>query len=689
MAENKYPKEYFTLVQDGENLLDKALKTRQLSYFQDAMLRFGKNKYNVTASIILAVILLMSIFVPMVTPEERYATTNGSYVTLPPRVPLLNKLGILDGTSHKDSQPIDPNTLTEIASGDKVNIYDIDFDTFDPSLYTGYPTEAINESMREDFIFQDTLELDFIEGTEISPLYVGGTNTLYVTSGKQAYSVMTNGFAMFKTDRAVTVDIEEISSGTVVVYFADQAMFAAKDYVDQATGLDYVLYELVDTVTSFDNFTELARITEAGETEIDVKSLISSYKTGRLIFRLELDEISDESEYVTFNSLTMDDTNYEYITGLADVTEIKDTVVLLGYEMAIFQQLSFDSDIDNGSYSRMAAHIIRASYRYDDYGAVFAPQEKLMALSIYEDIIAANPGIEDAIIADSVTDNGWEFEEGWPISAVTNITEITIPGLSNTYYNYTVAVDGQTALGVESIPFFIFGTEAFGKDLFTLIFLGLRTSLLLGFASAVTNIIIGVIWGAISGYYGGQTDLLMERFTDIWGSFPSITMIAIINALMDPGFTALYVFLIYNGWIGASRTTRMQFYRYKGREYVLAARTLGSSDLRIIFKHILPNALGTIVTSVVLSIPSVIFLEVTLSYLGFGIGNGAKLKVFGIELTGTSIGVILSDSKEQIFAGNYWILIFPTIIVSLLMITFNMFGNALRDALNPQLRGNE
>jgi len=133
----------------------------------------------------------------------------------------------------------------------------------------------------------------------------------------------------------------------------------------------------------------------------------------------------------------------------------------------------------------------------------------------------------------------------------------------------------------------------------------------------------------------------------------------------------------------------MQFYRYKGREYVLAARTLGASDARIIFKHILPNALGTIVTRVVLSIPAVIFLEVNLSYLGFGIGNGQTLKIGPIELTGTSIGVILNDGQTQILAGNLWLIIYPTIIVSILMITFNMFGNALRDALNPQLRGNE
>jgi ABC-type dipeptide/oligopeptide/nickel transport system permease subunit len=249
-------------------------------------------------------------------------------------------------------------------------------------------------------------------------------------------------------------------------------------------------------------------------------------------------------------------------------------------------------------------------------------------------------------------------------------------------------MDGARVVGFDEAPYFYFGTDTFGRDLFTLIWLGLRTSLLLGFMASIVNIVLGIIWGAISAYYGGQVDILMERFKDIWGSFPQITMIGIISVLIGPGFLALFIFMIYDGWIGAASITRIQFYRYKGREYVLAARTLGARDRRIIFKHILPNAIGTIVTRVILSIPSVIFLEMNLSYLGFGIGSGQNLQFGPIQLTGTSIGVILNEGQQQIFAGNLWLIIAPTVIVSILMISFNMFGNALRDALNPQLRGN-
>jgi ABC-type dipeptide/oligopeptide/nickel transport system permease subunit len=687
MADKQYSKDYFTLVQDGENLADKPLKSRQLSYFQDAMLRFGKNKYNVIASLILLTIILMSIIVPIVTPKDRYDTTNGAYVTLPPRVPFLEKLGIFDGVSTQRNQPIDLETLTLRETGEKVNVEDIDFANFDPSLYTGYPTSNVNDLIVEEYIFKDTIDLDFIVGTESSPLYIGGTNTIYVQGGKDAYSIMSNGMFTFGVDPSIDLDIVDITKGTVVVYFADESLFTQVQVIDQATDERYT-YDKVVAGEDFSSFTEVGRITSAGTHTIDLSGFVTEDQVGKIIVRFELDTPSEVSESVTFNSLTVTNADYDYKLGLNDAVSYTDSVVIEGYELSIFQLLSFNSDFENGSFSRMDAHIIRATFRYDNYQAVFAPQEKLFAESDYNKVLKDNPGMEDAIIEDSITENGWKFEEGWPITEVVQIDEVVIPG-SGTFYNYTVNIDGKTALGVDKIPYFIFGTEAFGRDLFTLIFLGLRTSLLLGFASAVTNILIGIVWGAISGYYGGQVDLLMERFTDIWGSFPSITMIAIINALMDPGFMALYVFLVYNGWIGASRTTRMQFYRYKGREYVLAARTLGATDLRIIFKYILPNALGTIVTSVILSIPTVIFLEVNLSYLGFGIGNGATLKVFGLELTGTSIGVILSDSKSQIFAGNFWILIYPTIIVSLLMITFNMFGNALRDALNPQLRGSE
>ena len=130
------------------------------------------------------------------------------------------------------------------------------------------------------------------------------------------------------------------------------------------------------------------------------------------------------------------------------------------------------------------------------------------------------------------------------------------------------------------------------------------------------------------------------------------------------------------GWIGTAATTRTQFYRFRGREYVLASRTLGASDARLIRKHILPNAMGTIITAEVLMVPSVIFSEATISYLGLGLKNLS------------SLGVILSNNQSELTSNSY-LLIFPSVIIALLMISFNLFGNGLRDAVNPSLKGEE
>jgi oligopeptide transport system permease protein len=140
----------------------------------------------------------------------------------------------------------------------------------------------------------------------------------------------------------------------------------------------------------------------------------------------------------------------------------------------------------------------------------------------------------------------------------------------------------------------------------------------------------------------------------------------------------LFAFVL-TGWIGMASTVRMQFYRFKGQEYVLASRTLGAKDLRIMFKHIFPNALGTIVTSSVLVIPGVIFQESTLTYLGI---------VNLDSSTTTSVGTMLANGRQYLSSDPH-IILFPALFISLLMISFNLFGNGLRDAFNPALRGSD
>jgi len=196
--------------------------------------------------------------------------------------------------------------------------------------------------------------------------------------------------------------------------------------------------------------------------------------------------------------------------------------------------------------------------------------------------------------------------------------------------------------------------------------------------------VFGTIYGAIEGYYGGWVDLLGERISEIIGGIPFIVACVLIKlhfvntGRMSPFGGLLFAFFLA-GWIGQAYLVRTQFYRYKNQEYILAARTLGAKDPRLMFKHILPNAIGTIVTACALDIPSVILSESTLSFLGIYNFNSKTL---------TSLGTMLGNGQEYLATYPH-IIFFPALAISLLMISFNLFGNGLRDAFNPTLRGAE
>ncbi len=250
------------------------------------------------------------------------------------------------------------------------------------------------------------------------------------------------------------------------------------------------------------------------------------------------------------------------------------------------------------------------------------------------------------------------------------------------YYEYYVYYHTQVLKdGIEE-PYFLFGTTAGGKDIFACLSYGARFSFLFALAVAVVNMVFGVIWGSIAGYFGGKIDLFMERFTDILGAVPTMIVITLLKYHMGATSSqALILFIAFfaTGWIGMASTTRMQFYRYKNQEYVLAARTLGARDARIMFKHILPNAIGTLVTSCALIIPSMIYSETSLSYLGI-----INLEVGNI----TSVGTLISAGQASLTTAPY-VVMFPSVFLMLLMLSFNLFGNGLRDAFNPSLRGSE
>ena len=254
------------------------------------------------------------------------------------------------------------------------------------------------------------------------------------------------------------------------------------------------------------------------------------------------------------------------------------------------------------------------------------------------------------------------------------------------YYEYYVYLHTEVYQDKITAPVFLFGTSNNGHDIFTQLAGGARFSFLFAIAVSVVNMLVGTIYGAIEGYYGGAADIIMERICDILGSVPTMIVITLLKlhmndtAMQQHGhLIILFITYFATGWMGMAGRVRMQFYRFKNQEYVLAARTLGARDRRIMFKHIFPNSLGTIVTGSVLVIPGMIFSESSLSYLGIINLSTGNL---------TSVGTLLA--KADPYLADYpYMMVFPAVFISLLMLSFNLFGNGLRDAFNPSLRGAE
>ena len=306
----------------------------------------------------------------------------------------------------------------------------------------------------------------------------------------------------------------------------------------------------------------------------------------------------------------------------------------------------------------------------------------------------------------NIIPNYWKYEAGDASSLVADYNSLRIEGEDGVeekgkqyFYAYGRKVDGGIEVRTEyyeyyiyqhnevlkdgiTEPLFLFGTTETGKDIFACLAYGARFSFIFATVVALVNFVVGVIWGSISGYSGGKIDLFMERFAEILGSVPTMIVITLLKYHMGTSSQVLVLFIAFfaTGWIGMAGRTRMQFYRFKNQEYVLAARTLGARDSRIMFKHIFPNGLGTIVTSVALVIPSMIYSETSLSYLG----------IINLEAGNTtSVGTLIAAGQKSIMANAGFVALFPWVFLVLLMLSFNLFGNGLRDAFNPSLRGTE
>jgi peptide/nickel transport system permease protein len=231
---------------------------------------------------------------------------------------------------------------------------------------------------------------------------------------------------------------------------------------------------------------------------------------------------------------------------------------------------------------------------------------------------------------------------------------------------------------------YLLGTDDQGRDILSALMYGARISLLVGIASVIVSMVVGVSLGLLSGFVGGRTDALIMRVCDVMLSFPSILIALLIdgvgravfpNAHEALAFGVLIVAISLGGWVQYARTVRGSTMVERNKEYVQAARVIGVSPLRIMRRHVLPNVMGPVMVLATIQVATAIIIEATLSFLGVG-----------VPPTSPSLGTLIRVGNDFLLSGEWWITIFPGLVLIMIALSVNLLGDWLRDALNPRLR---
>jgi peptide/nickel transport system permease protein/oligopeptide transport system permease protein len=238
--------------------------------------------------------------------------------------------------------------------------------------------------------------------------------------------------------------------------------------------------------------------------------------------------------------------------------------------------------------------------------------------------------------------------------------------------NYKLSPEGRGAPPSWSHPF---GTDYLGRDVFSRTLVATRISMLVGVIAVAIALAIGLVLGPISGYYGGWIDAVIMRLADVFFAFPYILFVLLIMVVLGPGFVNVFIAIGVLGWATYARLNRGSVLSVKSMEYIEAARAQGASDLRIIFRHVLPNTMAPVYVAVAMGVGGAIVTEAALSYLGIG-----------IQPPDASWGKMISDYMSYFWAGSWWMLTFPSIALVVTVFGFISFGNGLRDATDPRLK---